>query len=128
MARFPSPRAHQRAVSFFSAIILIAMLILPLACASISQKRRLDEVMSNVEATWILEEWHMKGEVRCHPQSLATTQTHNHPRHPAQAAGQQSYASEVCRTLITEEPDELIAHVRICGEDGWVTAVFPRRI
>ena len=31
-------------------------------------------------------------------------------------------------SLITEEPDELIAHVRICGEDGWVTAVFTRRM
>ena len=54
---------RQRARSLFSAILLFALLILPLACASISQKRRLNEVKSNVEATWILEEWHMKGEV-----------------------------------------------------------------
>jgi hypothetical protein len=26
----------------------------------------------------------------------------------------------------TDEPDELIAHVRVCGEDGWVTAVLTR--
>ncbi len=25
-------------------------------------------------------------------------------------------------TLITEEPDDLIGHVRICGGAGWVTA------
>jgi len=63
MVMFPSVRAHQSATSLFSALILVALLILPLACASIGQKRRLNEVKSKVEATWILEEWHMKGEV-----------------------------------------------------------------
>jgi hypothetical protein len=60
---FQSVRPHQRATSLFSALILVALLILPLACASTGPKRRLDEVKSKVEATWILEEWHMKGEV-----------------------------------------------------------------
>jgi hypothetical protein len=55
MVMFPSVRAHQSATSFFSALILVALLILPLACASIGQKRRLNEVKSKVEATWILE-------------------------------------------------------------------------
>ena len=63
MVMFPSVRPHQRATSLFSALILVALLILPLACASTGQKRRLNEVKSKVEATWILEEWHMKGEV-----------------------------------------------------------------
>ena len=63
MVMFPSVRAHQSATSLFSALILVALLILPLACASIGQKRRLNEVKAKVEATWILEEWHMKGEV-----------------------------------------------------------------
>ena len=63
MVMFPSVRAHQSATSLFSALILVALLILPLACASIGQKRRLNEVKSKVEATWILEEWHTKGEV-----------------------------------------------------------------
>ena len=63
MVMFPSVRAHQSATSLFSALILVALLILPLACASSGQKRRLNEVKSKVEATWILEEWHMKGEV-----------------------------------------------------------------
>jgi len=44
-------------------MILVAVLMLPLACASIGQKGKLNEVKSKVEATWILEEWHMKGEV-----------------------------------------------------------------
>jgi len=42
---------------------LVGLLVLPLACASFGQKKRLNEVKSKVEATWILEEWHMKGEV-----------------------------------------------------------------
>jgi hypothetical protein len=42
-------------------MILVALLVLPLACASTGQQRRLDEVKSQVEATWILEEWQMKG-------------------------------------------------------------------
>ena len=63
MTLFPSIRAHQRATSLFSAIILVVLLILPLACASVGQKRNLKKVKSEVEATWILEEWHMKGEV-----------------------------------------------------------------
>lgn len=29
--------------------------------------------------------------------------------------------------LVTEEPDELIAHVRVCGGTGWVTAGSTRR-
>ena len=63
MSTFPSVRKRQRAASHLSSMILVALLMLPLACASISQKRRLNEVKSKVEATWILQEWHMKGEV-----------------------------------------------------------------
>ena len=63
MVMFSSVRAHQRATNLFSALILVALLILPLACASTGPKRRLGEVKAKVEATWILEEWHMKGEV-----------------------------------------------------------------
>ena len=63
MSIFPSVRKRQRATSHLSSMILVALLMLPLACASIGQKRRLNEVKSKVEATWILEEWHMKGEV-----------------------------------------------------------------
>jgi hypothetical protein len=59
----PSVKTHQHSTTFFSAMTLIVLLILPLACASTGQKRRLDEVKSKVEAVWILEEWHMKGEV-----------------------------------------------------------------
>ena len=56
-------KTHQGSTSLFSALILVALLILPLACASIGQKGKLNEVKSKVEATWILEDWHMKGEV-----------------------------------------------------------------
>jgi hypothetical protein len=54
--------SNQRAPSLVSAMILVALLMLPLACASIGQKGKLNEVKSKVEATWILAEWHMKGE------------------------------------------------------------------
>lgn len=63
MVTFPSIRLHQRTTSLFSALILVVLLVLPLACASTGQKRRLNEVKSKVESVWILEEWHMKGEV-----------------------------------------------------------------
>jgi hypothetical protein len=44
------------------ATILVGLLVLPLSCASFGQKRKLNEVKSKIEATWILEEWYMKGE------------------------------------------------------------------
>jgi len=31
-------------------------------------------------------------------------------------------------TLITEEPDALIAHVRVCGGAGWATAGSTRNV
>ena len=56
----PSVRAHLRATGYLSTMSLIVLLMLPLACASIGQKGKLNEVKSKVEATWILVEWHMK--------------------------------------------------------------------
>ena len=63
MIRFLSVRGHQSASHHLLAIILFGLLMLSLSCASFGQKRKLNEVKSKVEATWILEEWHMKGEV-----------------------------------------------------------------
>ncbi len=63
MIMFPSVRAYLRTTDYLLTMTLIALLMLPLACASIGQKGKLNEVKSKVEATWILEEWHMKGEV-----------------------------------------------------------------
>jgi hypothetical protein len=31
-------------------------------------------------------------------------------------------------TLVTEEPDALIAHVRVCGGAGWVTTGSTRKV
>lgn len=62
MIRLLSVRENQSASRHFLAIILVGLLVLPLACASFGQKRKLNEVKSKVEATWILEEWYMKGE------------------------------------------------------------------
>ncbi|UCF00662.1 MAG: hypothetical protein JSV14_09585 [Deltaproteobacteria bacterium] len=62
MFMLSSVKARQRVTNLFSVMILIAVLVLPLACASISKERSLTEVKGEVEATWILEEWYMKGE------------------------------------------------------------------
>ena len=62
MIKFPSVRAHQSATSFFSAMILVALLVLPLACKPVDQQQSLNEVKAKFEATWILEEWHVKGQ------------------------------------------------------------------
>jgi hypothetical protein len=62
MIMLSSVKAHKRAASHLSTMILIALLMLPLACASVGQKRNLKKVKPEVEGTWILEEWHMKGE------------------------------------------------------------------
>ena len=56
-------KAHQPFTNLFSILILVALLMLPLACASIGKKGKLNEVRSKVEATWILEDWHMKEEI-----------------------------------------------------------------
>lgn len=61
MIMLPTVKALQRVKGLFSAIFLSAVLMLPLACASTSQQRSLSEVKEEIEATWILEEWHMKG-------------------------------------------------------------------
>ena len=66
MIKFLSIRAHQRVKSIFSAMILVALLMLPLACATIGKQPSLNEVKAKVEGTWILEEWHIKGQA-VHP-------------------------------------------------------------
>ena len=62
MIMLPSFKARQRVMGLLSAMFLIAVLMLPLACASTSQQRSLSDVKEEIEATWILEKWHMKGE------------------------------------------------------------------
>ncbi len=62
MIKFQSVRAHQRASSLSSAMILVALLMLPLACATIGKQRSLKKVKAEFEGTWILEEWHIKGQ------------------------------------------------------------------
>jgi hypothetical protein len=62
MIMFSPVRTHQGAKSLSLATILVVLLMMPLACASTGQQRRLYEVKSEVEATWILAEWNMKGE------------------------------------------------------------------
>ena len=63
MIKFRSVRAHQRVTSLLSAMILVALLMMPLSCASICKYRSINKVKAEFEATWILEEWHIKGQV-----------------------------------------------------------------
>ena len=62
MIRSLSVKTNQSASRHFLAIIFFIFLVLPLAYASLGQKRKLNEVKAKVEGTWILEEWYMKGE------------------------------------------------------------------
>jgi hypothetical protein len=66
MNKFLSVRTNQRVKSLFWAMILVALLMLPLTCATIGKQPSLNEVKAKVEGTWILEEWHIKGQV-IHP-------------------------------------------------------------
>ncbi len=63
MIKFLSVRAHQHVTSLLSAMIVTALLMMPLSCASISKQRSLKKVKAEFEASWILEEWHIKGQV-----------------------------------------------------------------
>jgi hypothetical protein len=63
MIKFLSVRAHQHVTNLLSAMILVALLMMPLSCAKISKQPSLKEVKAKIEGTWILEEWHIKGQV-----------------------------------------------------------------
>jgi len=62
MIKFLSVRAHQHVTSLLSAMIVTALLMMPLSCASIGKQQSLKKVKAKVEGTWILEEWHIKGQ------------------------------------------------------------------
>jgi len=62
MNKFLSVRIQQRVKSLFSVMILVALLMLPLACATIGKQPSINEVKAKVEGTWILEEWQIKGQ------------------------------------------------------------------
>jgi len=51
-----------RSTILITGLIMIALLVLPLACATIGQQRSLKKVKAKVEGTWILEEWQIKGQ------------------------------------------------------------------
>ncbi len=63
MIKFLSVRALQHVTSLLSAMIVTALLMMPLSCASIGKQRSLKKVKAEFEASWILEEWHIKGQV-----------------------------------------------------------------
>jgi hypothetical protein len=68
MIMLPSVRARKRTADHLLSMTLLVLLMLPLACASIGQEGKLNQVKSKVEATWILQDWHMKEEVVSPPQ------------------------------------------------------------
>jgi hypothetical protein len=66
-----------RGTSLIAALIMIALLIMPLACATISKQPNLKEVKAKIEGTWILEEWHIKGQVVSPPKVEARFVVHD---------------------------------------------------
>lgn len=66
-----------RGTSLIAALIMIALLMLPLSCATISKKPTPKEVKAKVEGTWILEEWHIKGQVVTPPKVEARFIVHD---------------------------------------------------
>ena len=79
------------------------------------------------------------GEPQTSATGLPTPATQDNPR-DLMLAGQLSYASmarkpliihwqtDTCELVDTEEPDERIVHVRICGGAGWATASPTRNL
>ena len=67
MILFPAVRTNRSARSLFLIMISVALLMMPVACASTGRQRSVSEVKEEVEATWILEEWHMKGKAVAPP-------------------------------------------------------------
>ena len=61
------------------------------------------------------------GEVLEANDEASPAQTQDRTSDMRQAAGSKSSAPEGAETLVTEEPDASIAHVRVCGGPGWVT-------
>ena len=52
---------------------------------------------------------------------LWVAHTQNRPQHLSGLSGSTVMRQSGADTLAPEEPDELIAHVRVCGGAGWVT-------
>src|SRR5438309_2577371 len=63
------------------------------------------------------------GEVR----DLCSAYTQNRPQHLIGMQGSKVMHQSHAGTLAPEEPDELIAHVRVCGGAGWVTTGSTRK-
>src|SRR2546428_13849178 len=53
--------------------------------------------------------------------------TQNRPHHLIGMQGSKVMHQSHAGTLAPEEPDELIAHVRVCGGAGWVTTGSTRK-
>ncbi len=66
-----------RGTSLIAALIMIALLMMPLACATISKQPSLKEVKAKIEGTWILKEWHIKGQVVSPPKVEARFIVHD---------------------------------------------------
>jgi hypothetical protein len=77
MIKFLSVRAHQHVTSLLSAMIVTALLMMPLSCESIGKQPSLKEVKAKVEGTWILEAWHIKGQVATPPKVEARFIVHD---------------------------------------------------
>ena len=53
---------RKRVNSYFSTIMVMALIAMLLSCATISKQSSLDKVKTDLISSWILEEWHIKGQ------------------------------------------------------------------
>ena len=67
------------------------------------------------------------GEVPAAAGDLCSAYTQNRPQHLIGMQGSKVMHQSHAGTLAPEEPDELIAHVRVCGGAGWVTTGSTRK-
>ena len=67
------------------------------------------------------------GEVPAAAGDLCSAYTQNRPHHLIGMQGSKVMHQSHAGTLAPEEPDELIAHVRVCGGAGWVTTGSTRK-
>src|SRR5262245_16472941 len=67
------------------------------------------------------------GEIPAVAADLCATHTQNRPQHLNGRQGSKVMRQRGAEPLVTEEPDALIAHVRVCGGAGWVTTGSTRK-
>jgi hypothetical protein len=80
----------------------------------------LAEPPQQLECDWL-------GEILAVAADLCAAHTQDRPQHLKGRQGSKVMRQRGAETLVTEEPDAFIAHVRACGGAGWVTTGSTRK-